>query len=175
MKLIKGSIIAVAFVAGCASLNLWAQENEGKLFEQAAQTKHQAKQIALAKVKGGKIKCVELKNVNGALIWSVDVMQSGKKDLTDVWVDARTGKITASGLRAAWRHPMPKIVRIWKSASSGVSVACASAVTVTNQFLWRKETLGHTNTFRMCSLSRHSGNTSSCNISSPTDTRCEIS
>ena len=95
MKLIKGSIVAVALVAGCASLNLWAQENEGKLFEQAAQTKHQAKQIALAKVKGGKIKCVELKNVNGALIWSVDVMQSGKKDITDVWVDARTGKITA--------------------------------------------------------------------------------
>jgi len=43
----------------------------------------------------GKIKRVELKNVNGALIWSVDVMQSGKKDFTDVWVDARTGKITA--------------------------------------------------------------------------------
>ena len=95
MKLIKGSIVAVALVAGCASLNLWAQENEGELLEQAARTKHQAKQIALAKVKGGKIKCVELKNVNGALIWSVDVMQSGKKDITDVWVDARTGKITA--------------------------------------------------------------------------------
>ena len=32
------------------------------------------------------------------------------------------------------QKPMPKIVRIWKSASSGVFVACASAVTVTNQF-----------------------------------------
>jgi hypothetical protein len=29
------------------------------------------------------------------LIWSVDIAQPGKKDLTDVWVDATTGKITA--------------------------------------------------------------------------------
>ena len=72
--MIKGSIVAVALVAGCASLNLWAQENEGEVLEQAARTKHQAKQIALAKVKGGKIKCVELKNVNGALIWSVAIV-----------------------------------------------------------------------------------------------------
>jgi len=95
MKLSKRSIVALALAASCACFNLWAQEPEAELLEQAAVTKHQAKQIALAKVKGGKIKCVELKNVNGALIWSVDVMQSGKKDITDVWVDARTGKITA--------------------------------------------------------------------------------
>ena len=90
MKLSKRSIVALALAASCACFNLWAQEPE-----RAAVTKHQAKQIALAKVKGGKIKCVELKNVRGALIWSVDVMQAGKKDLTDVWVNARTGKITA--------------------------------------------------------------------------------
>jgi hypothetical protein len=28
------------------------------------------------------------------LIWSVDIAQPPKKDLTDVWVDATTGKIT---------------------------------------------------------------------------------
>ena len=58
-------------------------------------TKHQAKRIALAKVKCSTIKCAELKKVNGVLIWSVDVTQKGKRDLTDVWVDATTGKITA--------------------------------------------------------------------------------
>ena len=58
-------------------------------------TKHQAKRIALARVKRGTIKCVELEKENGMLIWSVDVAQPGKKDLTDVWVDATTGKITA--------------------------------------------------------------------------------
>ena len=45
--------------------------------------------------RGGTIKCVELEKENGILIWSVDVAQSGKKDLTDVWVDATTGKIAA--------------------------------------------------------------------------------
>ena len=58
-------------------------------------TKHQAKRIALAKVKHGTIKCVELEKESGILIWSVDVAQPDKKDLTDVWVDATTGKITA--------------------------------------------------------------------------------
>jgi hypothetical protein len=29
------------------------------------------------------------------LTWSVDIAQPRQKDLTDVWVDATTGKITA--------------------------------------------------------------------------------
>ena len=58
-------------------------------------TKHQAKRIALAKVKGGTIKSVELEKKNGMLSWSIDVAQPGKKDITDIWVDATTGNITA--------------------------------------------------------------------------------
>ena len=77
------------------SLNLWAQESETELLKQARVTKHQAKKIALAKVKRGAIKCVALEKENGVLIWSVDIAQPPKKDLTDVWVDATTGKITA--------------------------------------------------------------------------------
>jgi hypothetical protein len=95
MKLTKASIIALAFVASWTPFNLWARESETELLEQARVTKHQAKRIALARVKGGTIKRVELEKVNGVLVWSVDVTQPGKKDLTDVWVDARTGKITA--------------------------------------------------------------------------------
>ena len=41
------------------------------------------------------IKCVTLEKENGVLIWSVDIAQPGKKDLTDVWVNAATGKIIA--------------------------------------------------------------------------------
>jgi hypothetical protein len=53
------------------------------------------KKIALAKVKRSAIKCVALEKENGVLIWSVDIAQPPKKGLTDVWVDATTGKITA--------------------------------------------------------------------------------
>jgi hypothetical protein len=92
---IQGWIVALALAGSLAPFNLWAQQNEAELNGQTHVTKHQAKRIALARVKHGTIKCVELEKENGILIWSVDVAQSGKKDLTDVWVDATTGKITA--------------------------------------------------------------------------------
>jgi hypothetical protein len=95
MKPIKGSIIALALTASWAPFNLWAQQNEAALLKQARVTKHDAKRIALAKVKRGTIKCVELEKENGVLVWSIDIAQPPKKSLTDVWVDATTGKITA--------------------------------------------------------------------------------
>jgi uncharacterized membrane protein YkoI len=81
--------------ASWTPFNLWAQQSEAELLKQARVTKHQAKEIALARVKRGAIKCVELQKENGVLIWSVDIAQPPQKDLTDVWVDATTGKITA--------------------------------------------------------------------------------
>ncbi len=95
MKLIKGSIIALVLAVSCPPSNLWAQQSGAELLNQACVTKHQAKRIALARVKSGTIKCAKLEKENGVLIWSVDVTRPGKKDLTDVWVDATTAKITA--------------------------------------------------------------------------------
>ena len=91
----KGLIIALALAVSWTPFNLWAQESETELLKQVHVTKHQAKKIALARVKRGAIKCVALEKENGVLIWSVDIAQPPKKDLTDVWVDATTGKITA--------------------------------------------------------------------------------
>jgi Peptidase propeptide and YPEB domain len=95
MKPIKGSIIALALAVSGPPTNLWAQQSGAELLNQACVTKHQAKRIALARVRHGAIKCVELQKENGVLIWSVDIAQPPQKDLTDVWVDATTGKITA--------------------------------------------------------------------------------
>jgi Peptidase propeptide and YPEB domain len=95
MKPIARSVIALALATSWTPFNLWAQQSETELLKQARVTKHQAKKIALARVKRGAIKCVELEKENGLLIWSVDIAQPPKKDLTDVWVDAMTGKITA--------------------------------------------------------------------------------
>jgi uncharacterized membrane protein YkoI len=72
---------------------LWAEQSEAELLKQARVTKHQAKKIALARVKGGTINSAELEKENGVLIWSFDVAQAGRKDVTEVWVDATTGKI----------------------------------------------------------------------------------
>src|SRR6266481_561397 len=95
MKPIARSVIALALATSWTPFNLWAQQSETELLKQARVTKHQAKKIALARVKRGAIKRVELEKENGVLIWSVDIAQPPKKDLTDVWVDATTGKITA--------------------------------------------------------------------------------
>ena len=86
-------VIALALATSWTPLNLWAQQDETELLKQARIAKHQAKKIALTKVKRGVIKCVELERENGVLIWSVDIAQPPRKDLTDVWVDATTGKI----------------------------------------------------------------------------------
>jgi hypothetical protein len=94
MKPIARWVIALALVTSWTQLNLWAQQDEMELLKQARITKQQAKKIALTRVKRGAIKCVELERENGVLIWSVDIAQPPKKDLTDVWVDATTGKIT---------------------------------------------------------------------------------
>jgi hypothetical protein len=91
----RPAIIALVFGASWTPFNLCAKESEAELLNQAHVTKHQAKRIALAKVKGGTIKCTELEKENGVLIWSVDITQPGKKNLIDVWVDAATAKITA--------------------------------------------------------------------------------
>ena len=95
MKPTARSVIALALATSWTPFNSWAQQSETELLKQARVTKHQAKKIALARVKGGAIKCVELEKENGVLIWSVDIAQPRKKDLTDVWVDATTGKIAA--------------------------------------------------------------------------------
>jgi len=94
MKSIARWVTAMALATSWTPLNLWAQQDEMELRKQARITKHQAKKIALTRVKRGAIKCVELERENGVLIWSVDIAQPPKKDLTDVWVDATTGKIT---------------------------------------------------------------------------------
>jgi hypothetical protein len=95
MKPVARSVIVLALATSWTPFNLWAQQSETDLLKQARITKHQAKKIALAIVKSGAIKCVELEKENGVLVWSVDVAQPLKKDLTDVWIDATTGKITA--------------------------------------------------------------------------------
>jgi len=95
MKSIARSVVVLALATSWTPFNLWAQQSETELLNQARVTKHQAKKIALARVKHGAIKRVDLEKENGVLIWSVDIAQPPQKNLTDVWVDATTGKITA--------------------------------------------------------------------------------
>lgn len=95
MKPIAEAFIALALAASWTPFSLSAQQSEAELLKQVRLTKRDAKKIALTKVKRGTIKCVHLEKENGVLMWSVDIAQPSKKNLTDVWVDATTGKITS--------------------------------------------------------------------------------
>jgi len=85
MEPIKGSIIALALAMSWTPFNLGAQQSQAELLKQARVTKHQAKKIALARVRHCTIKSAELEKENGMLIWSFDVAQPGRKEVTEVW------------------------------------------------------------------------------------------
>lgn len=89
-KYVLGAVVAAALIAcGCAS----EKQEQAELLTQASIKEDQAQQIALAKVPGGKIKESELEKEKGKLIWSVEVLTEGSKDITEVNVDAMTGEV----------------------------------------------------------------------------------
>jgi uncharacterized membrane protein YkoI len=62
---------------------------------EAKVTQAAAEKTALAKVPNGKIKSGELEREHGKLVWSFDISVPHSKNITEVQVDAKTGKITA--------------------------------------------------------------------------------
>ena len=88
-SLTVGLILGFGFAAA-------AQESEADLVMQARITKAQAQQIALAKVSHGTVKSAEIEREKGHLVWSFDIAQPGRKSITEILVDAKTGKIIST-------------------------------------------------------------------------------
>ncbi len=68
---------------------------------QAKITKAQAEKTALAKVPNGKIKSGELEKEHGKLVWSFDISTPHSKNITEVQVDAKTGKTASVKIETA--------------------------------------------------------------------------
>lgn len=85
---VLGLAIAVprAFAAG---------ESQAALMAEAKVTEAQAKATALEKVPQGVVKSAELEREHGRLIWSFDVARPSAKGVTEIQVDALTGKIVS--------------------------------------------------------------------------------
>lgn len=93
----KSRIAASIIVAtlGLAPVAVYAapkNETQADLQKEAKITMEKAREIALAKVKGGKIESGELEREKGKLIYSFDIKTS-KPGVTEVNVDAITGKV----------------------------------------------------------------------------------
>jgi uncharacterized membrane protein YkoI len=72
-----------------------AAPNDAALLKQARISKAQAEEIARAKVPKAKIQSEEIENEHNALVWSFDMVTAGSKNITEVLVNAKTGKIVS--------------------------------------------------------------------------------
>jgi uncharacterized membrane protein YkoI len=70
-------------------------DSQTALLAEAKVTEAQAQATALAKVPHGVVKSSELEREHGRLIWSFDVGQASTKGVTEIQVDAKTGKIAS--------------------------------------------------------------------------------
>ena len=86
-------LLLVIFLFGCASAG---HETESELKAQATITQEVAAKTALAKVPNGEIKSAELEKEHGKLIWSFDISIPNSKNIAEIQVDAKTGKIVSN-------------------------------------------------------------------------------
>jgi uncharacterized membrane protein YkoI len=88
-------------VALTASNAIAADESQVSLKKQAKVSEQAARTIALAKVGNGMVKSSELEKENGKLIWSFDIAKPKTRNITEVQVDARTGRIVSTQIETA--------------------------------------------------------------------------
>lgn len=62
---------------------------------EAKVTKPEATRTALSSVEGGTLRNVELEREHGRLIWSFDIARAGSSGITEVHVDANSGRIVS--------------------------------------------------------------------------------
>jgi uncharacterized membrane protein YkoI len=89
--------LILSLVAGLGvSVAVAADESHGAIRAQAKITQEEAEKTALAKVPNGKIKAAELQKEHGRLIWSFDISMPESTEITEIQVDANTGKIVST-------------------------------------------------------------------------------
>src|ERR1700724_1405469 len=97
MTRFKISFAALASLfALSASLAVADPSTQAKLAAEAKVSEADARTTALAKVPGGSVSSSELEKEHGKLIYSFDIAQTGSKNITEVQVDAKTGKVVST-------------------------------------------------------------------------------
>lgn len=89
------TIAAAVSVSALTSSLMAARETQAQLQAEAKVTRAEAEKTALAKVPNGSIKDGEIEKEHGKLIWSFDIAKPQSKNITEVQVDAKTGKIAS--------------------------------------------------------------------------------
>jgi uncharacterized membrane protein YkoI len=98
----------VGLLAGCMSEKGEKEESQAQLQSEAKVSRADAEHTALAQVKNGTIKSAELEKEKGKLIWSFDIATPDTKDITEVNVDAITGKVVSAEKESAAKEQKEK-------------------------------------------------------------------
>ena len=85
-----------------------ASAEQARLQKEARISSKHAREIALAHVRRGTIESSELERENGKLIYSFDIHEAGRHDVTEVNVDAMNGRIVAIGHENARKEAAEK-------------------------------------------------------------------
>ncbi|HEY8050516.1 MAG TPA: PepSY domain-containing protein [Ramlibacter sp.] len=94
--MIKPAISLLALFAALASpLAFAAAPSQQELLTQARITRDEATRTALGKVPNGDVRTAELEREHGKLIWSFDIARPGRSGVTEIQVDAVTGKVAS--------------------------------------------------------------------------------
>jgi hypothetical protein len=107
-----------------------AQASQTGLESEAKVTEPQAQAIALTRVPNGTVRSSELGTEHGQPIWLFDIAQPLVRGLTEVYVDARSGKILlvkrdplrqkeASEAKAEKSSPKNFVSLIWRNRGKG--------------------------------------------------------
>jgi uncharacterized membrane protein YkoI len=95
IKKIVGITLVAVGLAGCATEKS-EETKQAKYLAEAKVSQTDAQATALAQVPNGTVKEGELEKEKGKLIWSFDIATPGSKDITEVNVDAITGKVVST-------------------------------------------------------------------------------
>ena len=101
MRMQRSLCIAVAAMTlAAAGSSMAAEPSQASLMSQVKVSKAAAEQVALAKVPSGTVKSSELEREHGALVWSFDIATPASRDIHEILVDAKTGKIAYTELES---------------------------------------------------------------------------
>lgn len=94
----------LVLVTGVSFSVAFAAKPQPELKMQAKISQEDAAKTALAKVPDGKVQAAELEKEHGKLIWSFDISMPKSKNITDIQVDAMTGKIVSTQIKTPADH-----------------------------------------------------------------------
>lgn len=97
----KTSMFVAATLLLASAGTAFADAPDAKLLAQAKVSESSARATALAKVKHGTVSSSELEQEHGRLIWSFDIAQPKSKDVVEIQVDAKTGRIVSRKVESA--------------------------------------------------------------------------